>query len=223
MDDAINQLAGMNIEGLQGLPHDERVQLLAESLEFSSLGDACRRIVEEKEELPRVRAQLREINERLQLLEAYVEEAPAGPELVPLDDPAFLRFRAMLAHMKELNTGKHWETPSRRKARARQLRTLHATAEKLDVQRQAHWEKVHEVYAKIAAMAEVCDEDGGDAEAAEKLEEDEHTINMDEMKAIERTRTAAARRLQEAREAKKRKCSASTVAMDENVDEDLFS
>ena len=145
-----------------------------------------------------------DLNERLQALEEYAATASPDPGVISEDDPDFQRCRLHLARQRDLDPGRKWDTPSERKKRARQLLTLKATAKKLDVQRQAHWQKVHEVYAKAAALEEVCAEDAEEAKDAAQLEEDEHKIRLEAAMAAEQAREEASKRLAALKSSRKR-------------------
>ena len=145
-----------------------------------------------------------DLTERLQALEEYAATTSPDPSVISEDDPDFQRYRLHLARQRDLDPGRKWDTPSERKKRARQLLTLKATAEKLDVQRQAHWQKVHEVYAKAAALEEVCAEDAEEAKDAAQLEEDEHKIRLEAAMAAEQAREEASKRLAALKSSRKR-------------------
>ena len=232
MDNTIKQIAELKVDELKELAGStnqaDPVQLLAESIEATSLSEACRQLTEEQQQLPRLKQQLRGLNARIQALEEYAAETQPPPDHVADDDEALWRFRTHLARARDLS--RSWNAPSKRKERARQLLTLRATAEKLDVQRQAHWNKVHEVYAKIVALQEICDEDGEEAQEAAAQEAEEHQIRLEEQQAIEKARAAATKRLAAARQAKKRRRSpsvssgsSSTVTMDMGSMGDVFA
>jgi hypothetical protein len=233
MESTIKHIAELKVDELKELaPDTDPVQLLAEAIEATSLGEAALQLIEEQQQLPRLKQELHYLNARLQALEKYAAETPMPPDHVDDDDESLWRFRTHLARARDLGTAPHnkWDTPSERKKRARQLLTLRATAEKLDVQRQAHWDKVHEVFAKIVALEEICDEDGEEAQEAAAKEEEEHQHRLEDQRAIEKIRAAAAKRLAASRQAKKRRRerspsvsssgSSSTVAMEH---EDVFA
>jgi hypothetical protein len=216
---------------LQAGNYEDMVDLLATAIEATSLGHFAHDIPQLVEDLPQLKENVQYASRRLAELEDLVSTMNPRPDVIGAEDPELLKCRLFLQRQKEVDKDRKWDTPSEQKKRARQLETLRATAAKLDVQRQFHWQKAHEVYAKALALEEICREDNEEKEAAAASSSEVYQIQLQEQQAIELARQQAAKRLQALKESRKRPrfvgASSSSIApteiMADDESEDLFA
>jgi hypothetical protein len=193
--DAVGELVSNHVS------REEAVGLLAEALQATTLADDLELAREEGSEM---QALLANMVTRIDDLEAYIAETPSDPSVVANDELEFILMKKFYKQQQKLR-GSKWDTPSDRKGRAHQLRTIRANAVKLDVQRQKHAAKVHTEYVKAAALQVFVTQDGRASVDDEKALDEEFAIKLAAAREFEKVKANAEKKLSAHKANKKRR------------------